>query len=98
MDAKGTALGVFPTREFAVAFINAHAARPKGMTGGGGMQTKQRIPRPIFRRKLAYLRRVTRKTERKRQCERELHAAEYAAYESQQSQLIKREEIERGRG
>jgi hypothetical protein len=104
-DAKGADLGTFPTREFAIAFINASIKRPpvkaasvsrRRRTGGSGMQTK-RIPKPIFRSKMARLRRVTRKAERKRQRERERYAAEYAAYEARQPELIKKEKMEGGR-
>jgi hypothetical protein len=35
---------------------------------------------------------------RERQHQRERYAAEYAAYEARQPELIKKEEIERGRG
>jgi hypothetical protein len=53
---------------------------------------------PAWRARLARRYRMTRKAERERQIERERHAAEYAAYEARQPELIKREKIERGRG
>jgi hypothetical protein len=110
-DAKGGDLGVFPTREYAVAFINAariksgavqaasvaSSTQTKRVLKPSGMQRK-RTPKPIFRSKLAHRYRMTRKAERERQRQRERHAAEYAAYESRQPELIKKEKIERGRG
>jgi hypothetical protein len=47
---------------------------------------------PTWRSKLARRYRMTRKTVRQRQRDRELHAAEYAAYEARQPELIKRKE------
>jgi hypothetical protein len=102
-EPRGADLGVFPTRSYAISFINAkiknpHAVAPKSKpTGGGGMQTK-RIPKSIFRSKIAQARRKTRQAQRHQQRERELHATEYAAYEARQPELIKQEDIERGRG
>jgi hypothetical protein len=100
-DAKGAHLGTFPTRDFAISFINATIKSPpvervsvNHRTGGGGMQTK-RVPKPIFQSKLARARRMTRKAERKAERESELHAAEHAAYEARQPELIKREDIDR---
>jgi hypothetical protein len=102
-DPKGVVLGTFTTREFAIAFINATVADPKprrrsrSKATPSGMQTK-RIPKPIWRSKLARGYRKTRKAQRQRQRRRERHAAEYAAYEARQPELIKKEKMEGGRG
>src|SRR5262245_34864669 len=53
---------------------------------------------PTWRAKLARRYRATRKAQRKRARERELHAAEHAAYQARQPELIQREEKHRGRG
>jgi len=47
---------------------------------------------PAYRSRLARRYRMTRKAQRRRRRERERYAAEYAAYEARQPQLIKREE------
>jgi len=53
---------------------------------------------PTWRSKLAHRYRKTRKAERRRKYERQRHAAEIAAYERRQPELIKREEIGKERG